>query len=112
MAKSNEPKTRFDLVSPGIGRTFGGIVTLLIGLVTLGVGFFMDIPFLRQAGITMTALGVILVGYGILRVYTGMGAKTRSVKCPNCGEVNQVLAKVTSFNCFNCEKPLKLGKRS
>lgn len=109
MANSNEPKTRFDIVSPGIGRASGGLVTLLLGLGTLGAGFATEISFLRQAGLTMTMMGVILVGYGAFRVYTGIGAKTRSLKCPSCGEVNQVLAKVTSFNCFNCEKPLKLG---
>lgn len=111
MANSNEPKTRFDIVSPGIGRVSGGVVTLLIGLGTLGAGFFLEVPFLRQAGLTMTMMGLILVGYGLIRVYTGIGAQTRSVKCPSCGEVNQVLAKVTSFDCFNCEKPLKLGAR-
>lgn len=111
MADPNEPKTRFDIVSPGIGRASGGIVTLLIGMGVTGSGFAMDIPFLRDAGLTMTMTGVILVAYGAFRVYRGIGAQTRSIKCPSCGEVNQVLAKVTSFNCFKCDKPLKLGAK-
>lgn len=105
------PKTRFDLVSPGIGRISGGIVTLLLGLLTLAIGAFAGINFLFQAGLTMTLMAAVLIGYGALRVYTGIGAKTRSVKCPACGEVNQVLADVTSFPCFNCDKPLKLGAK-
>ena len=44
MAGPNDPKTRFDLVSPGIGKASGGLVTFLLGLVTLGIGFAMDLP--------------------------------------------------------------------
>lgn len=111
METPNEPKTRFDLVSPGIGRISGGVVTLVLGLGALALGFLTGLEFLKQAGMTMTLMGLMLVGYGALRVYTGIGAKTRQVKCPHCGEVNQILAKVTSFPCFSCEKPLKLSAK-
>ncbi|HEY9855479.1 MAG TPA: DUF2614 family zinc ribbon-containing protein [Stenomitos sp.] len=111
MASPNEPKTRFDLVSPGIGRISGGIVMLVLGLVTLGVGMALDVDLMRQMGLTMVLMALVLAGYGAFRVYTGIGAKTRSIKCPQCGEVNQILQDVTSFPCFNCEKPLKIGAR-
>lgn len=109
MANSNEPKTRFDLVSPGVGRISGGVVTLVLGLGVMGLGFGLGIEFLRQAGVTMTLMALCLVGYGAFKIYTGMSARTRQIKCPNCGEVNQILQQVTSFPCFSCEKPLKLG---
>lgn len=108
MAGPNDPKTRFDLVSPGIGKASGGLVTFLLGLVTLGIGFAMDLAFIKQAGLTMTVMGFMLLAYGVVRVFMGMEAKTRSVKCPHCGETNQILANVTSFPCFKCEKPLKI----
>ncbi len=111
MASPNEPKTRFDLVSPGIGRISGGIVMLVLGLLTLGIGFGLDVELMRQMGLTMTLMALVLVGYGAFRVYTGIGAKTRSIKCPQCGEVNQILQDVTSFPCFNCEKSLKIAAR-
>lgn len=107
-----EPKTRFDLVSPGIGRIAGGIVLVLLGLLALGLGFGMDNSFLRQAGLTFTIMALLLAGYGAFTVYMGSGARTRAVKCPYCGEINQVLAKVTSFPCFKCEKPVKLRKEA
>lgn len=111
MASPNEPKTRFDLVSPGIGRISGGLVMLVLGLLTLGIGFGLDVELMRQMGLTMTMMALVLVGYGGFKVYTGIGAKTRSIKCPQCGEVNQILQDVTTFPCFNCEKPLKIAPR-
>ncbi|MBO9542783.1 hypothetical protein J7643_19520 [bacterium] len=111
MANSDEPKTRFDLVSPGVGRVSGGLVTLVLGLGVLGLGFGLGNEFLRQAGITMTLMALFLMGYGAFKIFTGVGAKTRQIKCPSCGEVNQILQQVTSFPCFNCEKPLKLGAK-
>lgn len=111
MASPNEPKTRFDLVSPGIGRISGGLVMLVLGLITLGAGMALDLELLRQMGLTMTLMALFLAGYGAFKVYTGIGAKTRSIKCPQCGEVNQILQDVTTFPCFNCEKPLKIGPR-
>lgn len=111
MATPDQPKTRFDLVSPGIGRISGGLVMLVLGLVTLGVGMGLDVELMRQMGLTMTLMALVLAGYGAWRVYTGIGAKTRSIKCPQCGEVNQILQDVTTFPCFSCEKTLKIGPR-
>lgn len=107
-----EPKTRFDLVSPGIGRIAGAVVLLLLGVGVLVLSYFMDNEFLRQMGFTFTLMALLLAGYGAYTVMSGSGARTRPVKCPYCGEINQVLAKVTSFPCFKCDKPVKLRKEA
>ncbi len=107
MTRPNTPKTRFDLVSPGIGRISGGLATFILGGVVWGVGTLGDWPMLRQMGLTSLVMGALLMSLGGFQVWRGSQARTRRIMCPHCKEENRVLADVTQFTCFNCERPLR-----
>ena len=109
MARSDAPKTRFDLVSPGIGRISGGLVTLVIGAIVWGAGTLLDWPLIRQMGATSLVMGGLLAALGGFQVWSGTRARTRRIQCPHCREENRILHHVTQFACFNCERPLRAG---
>lgn len=112
MTRPSAPKTRFDLVSPGIGRISGGLVTGVLGGVVWGLGTLVDLPMVRQMGLTSLIMGAMLMGLGGFQVWRGSQARTRRILCPHCKEENRVLADVTQFPCFNCERPLRAAPPS
>lgn len=101
MAHSTEPKTRFDIVSTGVGLIAGGVMMLVIGIV-------VSLTLRNEFGLSMLLMGACFGGFGGYKIYKGMEARTKSITCPHCGEENQILSEVKSFTCFQCEKPLKL----
>jgi hypothetical protein len=101
LAQSTEPKTRFDIVSKGVGLIAGGLMMIIIGIV-------VSLTLRNEFGLSMLIMGVCFGGYGAFQIYRGMEARTKQITCPHCGEPNQILSEVKSFTCFQCEKPLKL----
>lgn len=95
-----EPRTRFDLVSRGIGRVTGGVVLWLIG----GVLYLAQ----PSAAAGMLAFGTCLLALGGWEIAKGRQAAQRSVGCPGCGTRNDVLSQVETFACYQCGKPLRL----
>lgn len=101
MAQSTEPKTRFDIVSKGVGLIAGGLMMIVIGVV-------VSLTLRNEFGLSMLLMGACFAAYGGYQIYKGMEARTKSITCPHCGEVNQILTQVKAFECYACEKPLKL----
>lgn len=101
MAQSTEPKTRFDIVSKGVGLIAGGLMMIVIGIV-------VSLTLRNEFGVSMLLMGACFGGYGGFQIYKGMEARTKTITCPHCGEVNEVLHQVKAFTCIACDKPLKL----
>jgi hypothetical protein len=98
-----KPKTRLDLVGGGIGKISGGLVMLVIGLVT--------VFFWQNIGQSLLICGGVFLAWGIWGVVSGVKAPQKEIRCPHCGEGNTLLSDVKDFTCYNCQKPLKLVRR-
>lgn len=94
------PRTRFDLVSRGMGRVAGGVVLWLIG----GVLYLAQ----PSAAAGMLVFGTCLLALGAWEIMKGRQAAQRSVGCPGCGTRNDVLSEIETFACYQCGKALRL----
>ncbi|MEB3299129.1 MAG: hypothetical protein VKO21_06550 [Candidatus Sericytochromatia bacterium] len=94
------PRTRFDLVSRGLGRVAGAVTLFLLG----GVLYL----FQPSAASGMWLFGVFLLALGVREIIQGRSAAQRSVGCPGCGTRNDVLADAVTFTCYKCGKSLRL----
>lgn len=99
---SDGPKTRFEIVSKGVGALSGGIMCLFVGLIL----FF----FSPQYAYTIWAMALFMLGMGILDIFGGVNMRTKTFKCPTCKADNEVLRDVTSFPCKECGKPIYLRR--
>ena len=99
----NRPKNRLGIISPGIGRLASALVILILGVIAL---FFN-----RQYGLTLISMALMFGAWGGVILYRGLNARQKSITCPHCGQRNDVLAEIREFNCFSCNKPIKLVRK-
>ncbi|HBN07551.1 MAG TPA: hypothetical protein DD435_02520 [Cyanobacteria bacterium UBA8530] len=98
---AEQPKTRFEIVSKGVGMLSGSAFCLLLG----GILFLAGVS---QYALTIALMGCAFLVVGLFQIFGGLNLRTKSFKCPTCQTQNEVLAGVSEFPCKDCGKPIFL----